>query len=362
MLNSSLLRFSWFGVGAMCLLWTAPALAQSSTWGAQKKLTASDATPKVTSEEAYTERYTSRVNIEGGGWIGVDFTISNLGWGDGHGAVDVGIDLKGQKKYKFNAKLDRDEWTTSTSKLALNIGTTTLTAAGTNAYSIKHTRPGVSMDLTFTNTIPSWMPGQGKLGVKDGYLKYHILAPRAKVSGTVTIYGKTHKIASTRGFIDHTATNVAPFDLGLHFSRFRTYDKDLMIAWREVKLTKEHGGKTVTWLMVGYKNAIVFQDANATLRFGKTRLDKKTGYSIPFAVQVDGKSKKDTVKLILKGKKYKRVDLLARYGTAAKMVAGTVSDPFRYTFDGDYAIQMVIQGSAATLKGKGSYSIDYVNK
>lgn len=346
----------------MCLLWSTPSFAQSSSWGTQKKITAADATPKVTSEEAYTERYTSRVAITGGGWIGVDFTISNLGWGDGHGAVDVRIDLKNQKKYAFKTKLDRDEWTTSSSKLALDIGKTQITASGVNAYKIKHTRPGVSMDLTFTNTIPSWMPGQGKLGVKDGFLKYHILAPRAKVSGTVTIYGKTHKITSKRGFIDHTATNVAPFDLGKHFSRFRTYDKDLMIAWREVELTKDHGGGTVTWLMIGYKNNIVFQDTKARLRFGKTRVDQSTGYAIPFAVQVDGKHKKDKVKLILKGKKYRRVDLLERYGTAAKLVAGTVSDPFRYTFDGDYVIQMTIQGATATLKGKSSYSIDFVNK
>lgn len=361
MLNSSLQRLSWIGFGAVCLLWSVPAVAQPS-WGAQKKMAVADATPKLSSEEAYSERYTARVDVDGGGWIGVDFTISNLGWGDGHGASSVQIKLKDQKPYKFSKKMDRDEWTTSTSKLNLKMGQTKISAKSANAYTIQHTRPGVAMNLTFTNTIPAWMPGKGKLGVKDGYLKYHILAPRAKVSGTITLRGKTYKITSQRGFIDHTATNVAPFDLGTRFSRFRTYDKDLMIAWREIKLTKDHGGKSVTWLMIGYKDKVIFQDANARLRYGKSKRDPSTGYPVAFAAQVNGKSGADKVKLVMSGKKYKRVDLLKRYGTAAKVVAGAVSDPFRYTFTGTYAIEMNIKGSTARLKGDSTYSMDYINK
>ena len=135
----------------------------------------------------------------------------------------------------------------------------------------------------------------------------------------------------------------------------------MTVVWREMQMTEEHGGETFAWVLVGYKNQIVFADAGADLKFGKLREDGETGYKLPFAVQLDGKTGKDSIKLVMKGKRVKKTDLLASYGAAAKAVAGAVSNPFRYSFPGTYTLEMTIQGVTAQVKGKGSYTIDFVN-
>ena len=330
--------------------------------GQGKSIGVKDIIPQLSTEEAYTERYTLRVDVDGGGWIGTEFTISNLGWGNGHGGAQVRIELPNQKKYKFKKKVSKDDWTSAKDKLDLNIAKTQLTSTDGKTYRLQHSNGDVSLDITFTNTLPMWAPGRGQIDVKDGYFKYHILSPRASVSGTAKVNGKTYKIKSTaKSFIDHVATNVAPFDFAKRFSRFRRYEKDVTIIWREVQLAKKYGGQTLTWVMVGYKNQLVFDDAQANIRFGKTQKDMSTGYVAPFAVQVDGSKNKDKIKLIMYGKKVTKSDLLKRYGSAAKLVASAVSKPFRYSFDGTFVLQMTIQGVTATVKGNGNYTIDYVN-
>lgn len=318
--------------------------------------------PKPGDEEAYLERYTIRVKMDGGGWVGVDMTLSNLGFGDGHGAFDVGIELPEQKKYKQVKKVGRDQWSSATDKFALKIGKTQISAIDKDNYLLEHEDGELKMELRFKNTIPMWSPGRGQIDVKDGYFKYHILAPRASVTGKVIKDGKTYEIKSTaNAFIDHTATNIAPYDFAKHFSRFSDYKDDVTVIWREVQLDEKYGGQTLTWVLVGYKDQIILEDAQATIRFGKTQQDALTGYTIPFAVQLDAKQGKDSIKLVMHGKKMRKKDLLESYGSAVKMVASAVSKPFRYSFDCKYVLQMTIQGAQATIKDSGNYTIDYVN-
>lgn len=318
--------------------------------------------PQPGEEEAYLERYTIRVNMDGGGWIGIDMTLSNLGFGDGHGAFDVGIELPEQKKYKQVKKVGRDQWSSAADKFALKIGQTQISAIDKDNYVVTHEDGELKMELRFKNTIPMWSPGRGQIDVKDGYFKYHILAPRASVTGKVIKDGKTYEIKATaNAFIDHTATNIAPYDFAKHFSRFSDYKDDVTVIWREVQLDEKYGGQTLTWVLVGYKDQIILEDAQAAIRFGKTQQDALTGYTIPFAVQLDGKQGKDSIKLVMHGKKMRKKDLLESYGSAVKMVASAVSKPFRYSFDCKYVLQMTIQGAQATIKDSGNYTIDYVN-
>jgi hypothetical protein len=113
--------------------------------------------------------------------------------------------------------------------------------------------------------------------------------------------------------------------------------------------------------MVGYKDSIVFQDADADLKFARERKDGRTDYVIPHAVQIDGKSGKDTVRFVMRGGKMKRQDLLASYGRAAKLVASAVSEPYRFELKGKYKLQMTIAGASATVSGRSHYTIDYVS-
>lgn len=332
----------------------APVAAQS--WGkGSGAVKANELAPVMSSDEAYSERYTFAVDLDGGGHIGVDFTISNLGFGDGHGAVAVRVTGRG-KKYSFKKKLDKDEWSAGKNGFSLNFGNTSVKAKG-KTFNLVHNGTR-KFDLTFDNKIPMWKPGSGKIAVDGGYYEFDLIAPRADVTGTLD--GKAVK-GTRNGYADHVATNVAPFDLAKRFSRFRHYNKDIFVMWREIGLTEEHGGKSLTWVVVGYKNAIVFSDANATLKEGRVSKDAKTGYSVPRLLQLDARSGKDSIRLQMRGTKLTKRDLLASYGTAAKMVASAVSEPYQFNLKGKYTLQMTIGGASASVEGRSHYTIDYLN-
>ena len=327
------------------------------------KLTMKDLIPKMSADEAYSERYGFSVDLDGGGHVGFDFTVSNLGWGDAMGASSVRVRLPGQQKYSYSKKADEGEWRHASDRFALDIGSSSVEQVGADAFRLRHEAGPVDVDLTFTNTMPMWRPGDGQITTDEGYYKFGLIAPRADVKGHVTIGGKRHEVdTKAAGYADHVATNVAPFDLAKRFSRFRDYNGDVFVIWREIQMEEEHGGQSFTWIMVGYKDQIVFSDASATARLGRIKADPQTDYAVPYSLQIDGRSGKDTVKLVHRSKRMKRKDLLAEYGSPAKLVASAVSEPYQFDLTGDYTLQMTIKGATAQVEGKGHYTIDYINK
>lgn len=366
-----------------CVVWV-PSLALASgpeakpaiepqgwtSGGEEAPVTAKDFVPSIGDEEAYIERYTVSMDLDGGGWIGAYFTISNLGLGNGHGAARIKIKLPERKDkgtYTYFKKVSRSDWSYKEDTLDLSIAGMKLKAKDNGeGFTLNFEEPdgSVKVEIDVTNDLPMWQPGRGRIDVADGgYLIYGLLTPRGSLKGRVFIDGKWRDIAGTKSvFADHSSTNVAPFDLGSHFAHFRTYKDDVMVAWRSLKLSDRYGGKTFTWMMVGYKDKIVFSDADAVLKTGDTKHDGSTGYTIPYSVQIEGKQGgKDKVKLILRSQKMWREDLLERYGAAAKLVAGAVSKPYRYEFKSKFAAMLEIGGAKAKVGGKSRYYFDFMN-
>ena len=70
----------------------------------------SDFIPKLKSGEAYSERYTFNIPLGGGGEVYMDFTVSNLGWGDHKGVTTARVKLPGKKTYTYQTELDEGDW------------------------------------------------------------------------------------------------------------------------------------------------------------------------------------------------------------------------------------------------------------
>lgn len=345
-----------FVLSTLLILLMAPSIALG--WGGGSgKVSSKDLIPKMGEEESYSERYGFAVDLDGGGHIGVDFTISNLGWGTHNGAVEVRVDLPNQPKYRHSQKVGSDEWTYGKGKFELKIDNTRVIQQGTSGFRIVHTGD-VPFDIVFDNKMPMWKPASGKIDVEGGFYQFTLIAPRADVSGTV----KGQAVVGTRsGYGDHVATNVAPYDLATRFTRMRNYNGDVFVIWREIKLAPSQGGKSLTWVMVGFKDEIVFADARAKMREGSIKIDPVTKYRVPLSIQIDGKKGEDSIKLVARGKNYKKRDLLDEYGQVVKMVASAFSKPVRYTVDMEYQLQMTIKGATATVSGNSNYVVDYLN-
>lgn len=341
------------------------AAAQTVGWssGGSHDPTVSDLVPTMSSDESYTERYSFSTNLDNGGHIGLDLTISNLGWGDGHGASTVRIEWPGRTKYSFNKKVGEGKWTYSKSHLDIDIADTQITSADGEKIRLRHKSSKVEFDITFRNRISMWSPGSGQIKTDDGYHKFNLISPRADVSGEITFGDDTFEVKGSRsGYAEHVATNIAPYDLATRFSRFRDYDGDVFVMWREIKLDEDYGGESLTWVLVGYKDQIVFSDADADMRFARMRKDPKSGYRFPMAVQIDAKSGSDNVKIVMNGRRFKRKDLLKSYGSTVKSIASTVAKPYQFDVKCSYDVQMTVAGATAKVSGKGHYIMDYINE
>lgn len=300
-------------------------------------------------------------------WLGVLLIASPVaaktyGWGDGHGAASVRVNMPGLKGYTFNEKVERDDWKYGKDSFSLDIAKTHVHAVSDDTYVLKHSG-SVKLELTFKGTLPMWRPGAGRIKVDDGYYKLDVIAPRADVTGRVYIGGKWHEIKSTRnGYAEHSATNIAPYELATRYSRMRTVEGDVFVMWRETKLARDYGNRSYTFVMVAYKDKIVFSSPDARLKFGNLRRDDKTGYLVPLSVQIDATSGQDTIKLVAHGTKYSRTNLLDSYGAVAKAAAAMVTEPFRFSVGNNYTLQMTIQGTTAQIAGASHMVFDYVNK
>ncbi len=357
----------WGAFSVACaLLLFAPgeAAAQASGWGSGSgNPSVSDLVPTMSDDESYTERYSFSVDLDNGGHVGMDFTISNLGWGDAHGASSVRVRWPGRTKYEFNKKVGEDDWTHSKKDLDIDIAGTKVTTTDGKKIRLQHKSSKVELDITFHNRIPMWQPGSGQITTEDGYHKFNLIAPRADVTGEISFGEKTYEVKGDRsGYGEHVATNIAPYDFADRFSRFRDYDDDIFEMWREIKLAEDYGGKSITWILVGYKDEIIFSDADADMRFARMRKDSKSGYRFPMALQIDAESGSDEIKLVMKGRRFKRKDLLESYGSAVKSIASAVAEPYQFDIKCNYQMQMTVKAATAKVSGKGHYIMDYINE
>ncbi len=343
----------------------APADAETRGWadGDSTTPTMTDLIPEPKSAEAYSERYSLSAKLDGGGKIVVKHTISNLGWGDRHGAAQVRVKLPDRENYSFQKKVGSGEWSYAKDSFKLDIAKTTVEGHDDGSFEYRHDGE-VKLEATLESDVSMWQPGRGRLDVDGGFMEMDMYGLRGTLEGRVKVGGEWRSVKSTRNaYADHTATNIAPYDLGTRFSRTRIYDddNDVFVMWREIKLVDGYGGESINWVVVGYRDRIVFSDPDADVSFGKVRKDR-VGYDVPHAVQIEGKSGGDSIKLVLKANDMRRKNLLKRYGTVVRTFAKTVSEPYNYYLDADYALQMDIDGARATVRGDGGYVVDYLNK
>lgn len=346
---------NWWLVCAMAAMGVAvmPSIADAST---------DDLIPEMASGQAYSERYNFSVDLDGGGHIGMNWTISNLGVRNGYGASQVRVRHPDASDYNHSERETRSNWSYNENSFELDIADATIEAVGDGEFELEYDGGDVKVELTFENVIDMWSPDNGTVEQGSDFYRFTMVSPRADVEGRVRLDGEWHDVTGSQsGYADHVVTNVAPYNLAQRFVRFRQYDDDVFVMWREMALTDDYGGGTPTWVMVGVGDEVAFS-GDATVRYGNLERDEETGYDIPHAVQVQAESGSDTLDLRLRKDDHDRTDLLEQHGRIARMIAGSVSDPFQYDVHGDYRLEVDVGDNQLRTLDSGRVTIDYLNR
>jgi len=319
-----------------------------------------------TDDEFYLEEYDLLAWNEAGDRINIGFAVSNLGFGDQRAKVQTRVTFKGQKPVKGSKQYDEGDWTSSSKPFSMVLGDSRL-SGGPGKLRAVVKAGGVSLDLTFENVLPPWRPGNGRVTYdSDGEEFYDLtlLAPRAKVTGTVSAGGRKASFSGT-GYADHRASNVSPNVAGRRWVRFRAFEGDWTVILQELHFPKDRGGGRSPFLFVGYKDRVVFQSLGYALEFTRVARDRdpETPYRYPEAMTLRAQKGGRAIEAKIRGSNMSRSDLLSGLGRIERAVLSKLVRPVGYYFDADFDLKVTLgEGEAWETTGKGTYYIKHVTK
>ncbi|MEQ6900909.1 lipocalin-like domain-containing protein [Nocardioides sp. YIM 152588] len=154
---------------------------------------------------------------------------------------------------------------------------------------------GVELDLTFTATVPSWMPGQGwtRYGDRD-FFGWVVPAPRATVTGAVTIDGWRVEARGT-GYHDHNwgVGNMPRIIERWHWGRLYTDDLSLIYATVRTQRRFDHHESRPLMLAVG--DRVVLSTGEVALTEGPTAYDADARREYPTWLRLESEASGDGV-------------------------------------------------------------------
>lgn len=333
--------------------------------GAPQGVTTASLGPHLVSDEHFYEQYNFEAQLDGGVDFYLRLRIANLGPGDGRMEVTVRTrDPRNRKRLKYSAKLDRDGWTHAKGRFLINAGQ--IEVEGTPAQiTVRRTAGDFQFELVFARQAKGWRPGDGRVRVgDDGYYSTEIIFPRARVKGFVAP-GGTRLPVQGWGYALHSFSNVAPPDLARRWVQFDSHDSEYAVYLRHFVPAKGLGQKPVSFLLVTYKDQVVFQSYRVRIKAEKVSRDGKTKarYVKPARIVVQAEARGQTVQAVLEGTKlYHRSAMLEEAGTVERMVIARFAEPVDYNYRCDYTIRITNAGHPPVeFKGKATYSVNYLN-
>jgi predicted secreted hydrolase len=337
-----------------------------ASFGKEKPVTLEDFRPHLEDVEGYTEQWNYTVHLPDGTFLAADFGVSNMAVTSDH---DGGFRAKHvdpqKKKTKCQVELDDDEWKygkTGGFWLDFKKGKVKSDMKGSDV-TVRCKK--LKMDLHFENLAPPFKPGGGVLrfGDKDGIYKAVFISPRARVTGKVTVAGKTREIEGV-GHAMHTHTNMRADKQVRRWFSFKRIDKDVTIVLTEMESTKKYYDSRNGW-------ALVYDAQGRHLATARVRFDydgfikdqqSKEGYRIPRRVRfaaVDGKNQMAGV--LTMEKLLKAVDPTEEMGAVKRALYRQYSKPKTYHIGCKYKFNLKTGEGSRIIEGEGKYRFMYVN-
>jgi hypothetical protein len=247
----------------------------------------------------------------------------------------------------------------STENCAVRIGAnhahTEYPADGLPVQHLRLAEDGIEFDLRFDNEIPSWMPGKGetRFGRKDSF-GWVVGAPRARVSGSITIDGTTMP-ASGRGYADH---NWGVGDMKKIIDRWhwgRLYVEDYSLLYATVLTQQKYGAHEIRPLMLAHHDEIILSTGEVTLTEGPREFHPAANRDYPTWLHLHVPDQLDlhlTVDKVIHAHDLIDDIPIARTRFVKPLVYRLVGHPGYFRFDSTFELEIVTE--LGTVRRTGS--------
>lgn len=327
--------------------------------------------PENRSNEFYSEWWSFVYALDNGYWAYIQFLVSNMGPGDGKGAVTAEFRLPDGQKFSERTDFEDGQWKSAKDRFELTFGENTLSGP-LDALKIHVKNPSFEADFQLKNVAPPWKPGTGKAqyGTSSGrYYQIQLLAPIAQIEGTVTLEGDPtpHKV---KGLVhaDHQIASIGMQEQAKRWARFRTMNDKTALFLANLQTPDTYGNAPVRYAVLFQDGKKVFESEDFELKEADLYEDpKKAGYSAPRLLQFQGTSDAGTFRGAIKStKQTDREDFLETSGAATRFIVSKFAKPIMYQYDAAFAVELTPPDAKAgpkkqEYKGKGRYYFTVVN-
>jgi predicted secreted hydrolase len=149
-------------------------------------------------------------------------------------------------------------------------------------------RGQVLVDVTLTPTVGPWRQGSGRveLGAPDDSWNWMMNVPRGRLSGKVTVGGRTFDAAGW-GYLDHSWSNRAFFDFSRHWITLRYFSPKGSLTLFQMLPSEDLGETPVNNLAMSNDGRPVGSTDDVRVSFADWR--QATDYRIPTAITAKGR-------------------------------------------------------------------------
>jgi predicted secreted hydrolase len=311
-------------------------------------------------KEFYTEWWSFVFQLEDGYWTDAVFSITNIGPGDGKGKVDTELELPDGQKFKESKDLALGEWSNAKDTFRLSFGENTLNGP-LEAMTLHLKNRSFEAEYKITNLVPPWKPGSGRVqfGARaDQYYLFQIIAPIARVEGTVRIDGE-EQARTVKGlvYVEHHVASAGLAEFPKQWIRFRTQDPQTTFLLGDLRTPDGYGGKPIRFVVLWKDGVKQFESVDFQLKFDRVRPDiKKAEYQIPQILEFQGTDGDAKFHGAFKAPKDGgRTDFLEEADAATRFVVSKFARPMLYNWNSVFAIEVSSPGRKVDIRGKGRY-------
>lgn len=300
-------------------------------------LTKKDAAYNPQPGKGYMEAWDFWAKGPGKSIVIAEYLVSNMGIQNSFPGYNVTVITPSGKRVvafqEFKAEAFRGD------KNALDVSFTNATISGAHPhYRATLSDPKLSYDLKFTSECPGFKPDQdGKYKFQNGdssFYQVKILAPRAKVSGTVNVEGEEFSFNGW-GYADHmTQTKITP-TFSNSWTSLRFHGEQISLMHFGFVPTKDYGGGYIGQTLMVNQNKITHFTDKAMIASSRTMLDPKTKDPVPKDLKIIVDESDWSLEMAMNlDKPYDRMGVLERLNPVTKKILGLFVTPNFYRYFG----------------------------
>lgn len=317
------------------------------------------------SDSSWGESWSVQAANDAGDFIYILMSISNyVPFHKYSGTVDIFYYPAAGGKYHSHGEFKSDQVSADKNKVSVNIGGNTFSGVHPN-YSLKVAQKDLSCDLKFTVPTSSLRIGQKKIFFgknKERYWNLNALAPRAKVTGTITHGGKQIPF-NGRAYFDHGWSTEKIYKFSKRWYVLRMVEDDFSFNVIRMNMKSDYSPRTTQAIFITEGDKILANSGAVQLTPQGSVTDPKSGLSLPDSYRISydrgGVKLNGTVKMKRRVEGLNVLDQLSPM--LQKIIKALVTDPWQFRFEGQADLVLERNGQTRKINGQVVGEVHHYN-